>query len=76
MIQKTSNIKMGEDSDQNDEADLKHKKATADDLKKNHVCENIPFISDSKGFIYYVQIEQGEYKIMEGNPKDPYLKNH
>ena len=31
---------------------------------------------NSKDFIYYITKTNGKCDIMEGNPRDPYLKNH
>ena len=37
----------------------------------------IPMIQDSAGFIYYVTSQYGKQcEIMEGNPRDPYIKRH
>ena len=33
-------------------------------------------IQDSRGFIYYIASLAGEQRVMEGNPQDPYIKNH
>ena len=36
----------------------------------------IPMIQDSSSFIYYLTSSFRQCHVMEGNPKDPYLKNH
>lgn len=38
--------------------------------------EMLNMIQDTKGFIYYITHLHGESQIMEGNPLDPYVKNH
>lgn len=35
-----------------------------------------PMIQDCHDFIYYITKVNGICRIMEGNPRDPYIKNH
>lgn len=66
-----------EDSDQSenaDEVDTQDKDYI--NLKKKVTYENIPLIQDAQGFIYYLIHKDGQILILEGNPKDPYEKNH
>jgi hypothetical protein len=38
--------------------------------------EGVKMILSERSFIYYVQQKNGKCYIMEGNPRDPKIKNH
>jgi len=38
--------------------------------------EHVQMYQDKRGFIYYILQKNGEFQIMEGNPKEPYINKH
>ena len=46
------------------------------DISNAPLMQPNPMIQDSKDFIYYIKSANGVCKIYEGNPRDPYERNH
>lgn len=46
------------------------------DLTKESVLEQVLMQQDGKGFLYYITKVNNVCTLMEGNPRDPYIKNH
>jgi hypothetical protein len=42
----------------------------------SHHLESVILLQDTQGFIYYINIKDGEIQLIEGNPKNPYIKKH
>tara|TARA_B110000285_G_C14946170_1_gene524428 strand:- start:391 stop:678 length:288 start_codon:yes stop_codon:yes gene_type:complete len=70
-------LKYIEDSDNtDDEMKFAHAdKEYASKLQKHHI-ECVILLQDTQGFIYYIIHKDGEIQLMEGNPKNPYIKKH
>ena len=67
-----------EDSDNEQEA---IDKANANNEEETNIksvttFEGVPMLLNKKDFIYYVTKTNGKCDIIEGNPRDPYMKNH
>jgi len=60
-----------EDEDKDDNSD------TDDESTFNkHIYQPVAMIKDDYDYLYYVVMINNEICVMEGNPKDPYIKNH
>lgn len=73
------NAKQVEDSDnamEEDEIVAKEDKMDEFDKLTNSVFVKLPLIQDNRGFIYYVTLSKGQVKLIEGNPRDPYIQHH
>ena len=68
------------DSDIEIEEELRHEAELDEEEELNitDICsyEAVQMYQDSRGFIYYVITKNGEFQIMEGNPKEPYINKH
>ena len=68
-------LKLGDnvlDSDNEDEESLD----SNNDHEAQMKLEEVRMILDGRSFIYYVQQKNGKCYIMEGNPRDPKIRNH
>ena len=73
------NAKQVEDSDnamEEDEIVAKDDKMDEFDQLTNSVFVKLSLIQDDRGFIYYVTLSNGQVKVIEGNPRDPYIQHH
>jgi hypothetical protein len=72
-----NSLKFIEDSDNTDDEDkFVHPDKDFQKLTTKIHQETVKFLQDPQGFIYYVNHKNGEIQVMEGNPKNPYIKHH
>ena len=65
-----------EDSDVEDPLDMEANQENEDSVGGKKTMEAVPVIMNGKDFMYYVTKKNGMCDIMEGNPRDQYIKNH
>jgi len=65
-----------DDTSSDDEANNDNSDTDDDSLFNKHIYQPVPMIKDDYDYLYYVVMINNELCVMEGNPLDPYIKNH